>query len=212
MFLYYDWFLHLDSVKKYRQELIILKNHALAALLCLLNAAYRLYISRVSCAFILATLPPTLTFHTVHVRTSECTLYHRVVVNWTMWKIRRDNIFIIHKSRNDLRHVRKSGCHISEQHCVCGIMENSKDTVLSNIADLLQKIDCDDLIPRFEGKCIYFDYSNIKIMRFLIFYYQSFLSNNKSEMICEMIWYWSDDLMKKILHSKYIILSLVFSL
>ncbi|KAM0734503.1 hypothetical protein ACS0PU_011974 [Formica fusca] len=29
-------------------------------------------------------------------------------------------------------------------------MENSKDTVLSNIADLLQKIDCNDLIPRFE--------------------------------------------------------------
>lgn len=35
--------------------------------------------------------------------------------------------------------------------CVlCGIM----DTV-SNTADLLQKIGCDNLIPRFEGKCIY---------------------------------------------------------
>lgn len=72
----------------------------------------------------------------------------------TVWKIRRDSILIIHKSQNDLRHVRKSDCHISKRHCVCGIMEN-KDIVLSNIADLLQKIGCDNSIPRFEGKFIY---------------------------------------------------------
>lgn len=55
-------------------------------------------------------------------------------------------------------------------------METSKDSVSSNIADLLQKVGCEDLIPRFEGKCIYFNYSNIEIKRFLVFYYQIFKS------------------------------------
>jgi len=40
-------------------------------------------------------------------------------------------------------------------------MESSKDTVLSNIADLLQKIGCDNLITCFKGKCIYSDYYKI---------------------------------------------------
>jgi len=40
-------------------------------------------------------------------------------------------------------------------------MESSKDTVSSNIADLLQKIGCDNLITCFEGKCIYCDYYKV---------------------------------------------------
>lgn len=40
-------------------------------------------------------------------------------------------------------------CHVR------GTMETNKESIAdpSNIADLLQKIGCDDLIPRFEDKC-----------------------------------------------------------
>jgi len=58
--------------------------------------------------------------------------------------------------------VRRNNCYISERHfSVCGIIESSKDTVSSNIADQLQKIGCDNLITCFEGKCIYSDYYKI---------------------------------------------------